>query len=208
MVSEGLTVNHIAVKYGQNLVVDDFSLTLAPGEIIALLGPSGSGKSTILRAIAGLEPLVAGSIAWDGVDVTHVPTHKRGFVLMFQDGQLFPHLDVAGNVAYGINSLPGPTRDARVAELLELVGLADYGKRPITALSGGEAQRVALARSLAPVPKVLLLDEPLSSLDTELRGRLAAEIRTMIRARDTAAIYVTHDTSEADAVADRVVLLQ
>jgi thiamine transport system ATP-binding protein len=205
--AQGLVVSHISVKYDRDLVVNDVSLTLAPGEIVALLGPSGSGKSTILRAIAGLESLAAGSIAWDGADISDVPTHRRGFVLMFQDGQLFPHLDVAGNVAYGIHQLPQAARRARVQELLDLVGLSDYGKRPITALSGGEAQRVALARSLAPVPKVLLLDEPLSSLDTQLRSRLAGEIRAMMRACNAAALYVTHDQSEADAVADRVIRL-
>ena len=205
--AQGLRVNHLGVKYGQELVVNDVSLTLSPGEIVALLGPSGSGKSTILRAIAGLEPLTSGSIEWDGEDIAGVPTHKRGFVLMFQDGQLFPHLSVGGNIAYGISHLPKALRQARVHKLLDLVGLPGYGKRPITALSGGEAQRVVLARSLAPAPKVLLLDEPLSSLDTELRQRLALEIRTMIHACHAAALYVTHDQSEADAVADRILHL-
>jgi thiamine transport system ATP-binding protein len=207
MTSQGLIVSHLQVKYDRELVVNDVSFTLSPGEIVALWGPSGSGKSTILRAVAGLEPLVSGDIEWDGQDITGIPTHKRGFVLMFQDGQLFPHLTVAGNIAYGINHLPRLARQARVRELLELVGLSDYGNRPITALSGGEAQRVALARSLAPTPKVLLLDEPLSSLDTELRQRLATEIRTMIQACHTAALYVTHDQDEASAVADRILTL-
>jgi thiamine transport system ATP-binding protein len=186
------------------VAVDGVSLEVGPAEVVALLGASGSGKSSLLRAVAGLEPLAAGRIEWDGADLAAVPTHRRGFVMMFQDGQLFPHLSVAGNVAYGIRHLPKPERAARVAELLELVGLPGYGPRPITALSGGQAQRVALARSLAPSPKLLLLDEPLSALDRGLREHLVGVLGDTVRATGTPALYVTHDQDEAFALADRV----
>jgi thiamine transport system ATP-binding protein len=194
-----LEVAGVSVRYGAAVALDQVSFTLADGEVLAVLGASGSGKSTLLRAIAGLEPLAAGSVSWDGADLSGVAVHKRGFGLMFQDGQLFPHLDVAGNVGYGVG------RDAvRVSELLELVGLGGYEKRPVTDLSGGEAQRVALARSLAPRPRLLMLDEPLSSLDRELRERLGADVARILRETRTTAILVTHDRDEAIAMADRI----
>ena len=152
--SGGLRVEGLSVVYpagrGSDPVraVDDVDLTLPRGRILALLGPSGCGKSSLLRAVAGLEEIAAGTIAWDGADVVGVPVHKRGFGLMFQDGQLFPFRDVAGNVAYGLVRLPRARRRERVAEMLELVGLPGYGGRDVTTLSGGQAQRVALARSL------------------------------------------------------------
>jgi thiamine transport system ATP-binding protein len=200
----GLEIERVSVCYGAFTAVDDMSFSVAPGEIFALLGESGSGKSSLLRGIAGLEPLASGAICWNGTDLVHTPTHLRGFVLMFQDGQLFPHLDVAGNSAYGINQLTRRERETRTAELLALVGLEGYGKRRITELSGGQAQRVALARSLAPRPRMLLLDEPLSSLDKGLRERLVGELATIIRDSGIATIYVTHDDSEAFALADRI----
>jgi len=198
-----LAITDLSVRYGPVAAVDGVSFTVAPGEIVAILGPSGSGKSSLLRAIAGLEN-AGGDITWDGVSVMDTPAHKRGFVVMFQDGQLFPHQSVAGNVAYGIAQLPRPARDQRVAELLGIVGLDGYGPRPITALSGGQAQRVALARSLAPNPRLLLLDEPLSSLDRALREHLVGVLGTTLRATKTTALYVTHDQDEAYAVADRI----
>src|SRR5690606_29278607 len=134
--------------------VGGVSFTVARGEVIALTGPSGSGKSTLLRAIAGLEPLAGGSVRWAGHDLAGVPPHRRGFVLMFQDGQLFAHMNVAANVGYGLARLPRAEREARVAELLDLVGLSGFGSRAVTELSGGERQRVALARSLAPRPRL------------------------------------------------------
>jgi thiamine transport system ATP-binding protein len=200
-----LVARDLTVNYEEGVALADFSLSVAQGEIVAVLGPSGSGKSTLLRAIAGLEPLVSGRIFFAGEDVTNVPTHQRGFVLMFQDGQLFPHLSVAANVGYGLFKWPPPKRAARVAELLAIVGLPDYGDRPITALSGGEAQRVALARSLAPNPRLLLLDEPLSALDADLRTALADFIRTTLKETATPALYVTHDHTEAACVADRII---
>ncbi len=187
--------------------VDRVALDVAAGEVVALLGPSGCGKSSLLRAVAGLEPLAAGRMTWDGRDLAPVPVHRRGFGLMFQEGQLFPHREVAGNVAFGLQ-MAGRRDRARVDELLELVGLAGYGARQVATLSGGEQQRVALARALAPEPALLLLDEPLSALDRDLRERLSVEIAEILRAAGTTAIYVTHDHDEAFTVADRVALMR
>lgn len=213
----GLAVRDVVVHYRDDdgsvaTAVDGLSLDVAPGEVVALLGPSGSGKSTLLRAVAGLEPLSAGRVLWDGVDLAGVPTHRRGFGLVFQDGQLFPHRDVAGNVAFGLRMAGGPWRDpaarrARVAELLDVVGLAGFERRDVASLSGGERQRVALARSLAPRPRLLLLDEPLSALDRALRERLAGEVRDALVATGTTALFVTHDHDEAFAVADRIAVM-
>ena len=200
----GLEVVDLTVRYGRRTAVDAVSFSVAPGEIVAVLGPSGSGKSSLLGGIAGLQPLAGGSVRWDGEDVTDVPAHRRGFVVMFQDGQLFPHLNVARNIGYGLAGRPRAERNARVAELLDLVGLAGYGDRPTSALSGGEAQRVALARSLAPRPRLILLDEPLSSLDRALREHLVGVLAASLRATGTTALHVTHDQDEAFALADRV----
>jgi len=205
MAVDGLRLDAVTVRFGDVTAVDSVTLELPRGEVFALLGPSGSGKSSLLRAIAGLEPCT-GRILWDGESVTHVPPHKRGFALMFQDGQLFPHLDVAGNVGYPLR-ISGARDPQRVTELLELVGLAGFERRRVTDLSGGEQQRVALARSLAASPRVLLLDEPLSSLDRELRERLARELRLILRAAGATAILVTHDHDEAGVIADRIGIL-
>lgn len=207
---DGLRVAGAVVTYGSTTAVAGVDLRVRRGEVVALLGPSGCGKSSLLRAVAGLEPLTAGELTWDGADMTPVPVHRRGFGLMFQDGQLFPHRDVAGNVAYGLQ-MAGMARSQqrdRVAELLDLVGLAEFASRPITALSGGEQQRVALARALAPRPRLLLLDEPLSALDRALREHLATELHDILRAAGTTALYVTHDHDEAFTVADRVALMR
>lgn len=203
----GLAIRDAVVRYGPTVAVDGVSLDVAPGEVVALLGASGSGKSSLLRAVAGLEPLAAGSVRWDGVDLTGVPVHRRGVAMMFQDGQLFPHLSVAGNVGYALAGRERGERDRRVAELLDLVGLDGYGRRPVTALSGGEAQRVALARSLAAAPRLLMLDEPLSALDTGLREHLLGVLDATLQATGTPALYVTHDQDEAFAIADRVAVL-
>ena len=209
----GLAVRDVVVHYRDDdgavaTAVAGVNLDVGPGEVVALLGPSGSGKSSLLRAVAGLDPVAAGTISWDGADLAGTPVHRRGFGMMFQDGQLFPHRDVAGNVAYGIETVLGrEERRARVAELLELVGLAGFAGRDVASLSGGERQRVALARSLAPRPRLLLLDEPLSALDRALRERLAAHVREVLTATRTPAIFVTHDHDEAFAVADRIAVM-
>lgn len=204
---EGLLVDRVAVSYDASVpVVREASFSVREHEVIALLGPSGCGKSTLLRAIAGLEPLTHGAVCWNGESLERTPAHRRGFGLVFQDGQLFVHRSVAENIAYGlrVQRMPKQHRDARVAELLELVGLPDYGGRSVTELSGGERQRVALARALAPQPRLLLLDEPLSALDRALRERLADDLASVLRETGTTAILVTHDEGEAQTIADRV----
>ncbi len=198
-----------AVRAQERLLtaVDRVSLEVAPGEIVALLGPSGSGKSSLLRAIAGLEPLASGRITWDGSDLARVPVHRRNFGLMFQEPALFPNIDVGANVAYGLHRLPRDRREAVVEEVLDLVGLPGFAGRKVTELSGGQAQRVALARSLAPRPRLMLLDEPLSALDRGLRERLVDVLGEVLRATGTPAVHVTHDQDEAFALADRVAVL-
>lgn len=203
-----LTLENLSVSYDGVPAVVDASLTLEDGHVLAVLGPSGSGKSTLLRAIAGLEAPAAGRICWDGADLAGVPTHKRGFALMFQDGQLFNHLTVARNVGYALRLRRTPHAAERVRELLELVGLEGYAERLPATLSGGERQRVALARSLAVQPRLLLLDEPLSALDTGLRERLATDLRDILRAAGTTALMVTHDHEEAFTVADRMAVMR
>ena len=206
--SAGLSVRGLAVTYGDLCAVDGVDLEVAAGEVVALLGASGSGKSSLLRAVAGLEDVAAGEVAWDGRSMVRVPVHKRGFGLMFQDGQLFEHRDVGSNIAYGLTGLPRAQRGERVREMLELVGLPGFERRRVTTLSGGQAQRVALARALAPAPRLLLLDEPLSALDRALREQLATDVRTILRQGGTTALYVTHDQDEAMTVADRVGVME
>ena len=204
-----LSVRGLTVRFGARAVLDGVDLDVDTGEIVALLGPSGSGKSTLLRVVAGLLAPDAGRVAIDGVDVTHTAAHRRGVGMVFQDEQLFPHRTVAANVGFGLRMQRVAKPDAirRVAELLSLVGLDGYGDRKVTTLSGGEAKRVAVARSLAPRPRVLLLDEPLTGLDTELHDRLVADLGTILRAAGTTAVHVTHDRGEAGDIADRVVQL-
>ena len=208
--AQGLEVRHATVRFDEMVAVDDVDLSVGSGHVLAVLGPSGCGKSTLLRVIAGLEELDTGTVSFDGRDLAGVPTHKRGFALMFQDGQLFPHQSVAGNVGYALRlrGRPGPEQRARVDELLGLVGLPGYGDRMPATLSGGERQRVALARALAVRPRLLLLDEPLSALDRGLRERLAADLRGILAAAGTTAILVTHDQEEAFAVADRMAVMR
>jgi len=205
-----LRLDGVTVRFDGTPAVDGVDLTLPEGHVLAVLGPSGCGKSTLLRAVAGLETLDAGSVSYDGRDLAGVPTHRRGFALMFQDGQLFPHQSVAENVGYPLR-LRRTSRSelrARVAELLDLVGLPGFGDRSPTSLSGGERQRVALARALAVEPRLLLLDEPLSALDRGLRERLARDLRDILVAAGTTALLVTHDQEEAFAVADRMALMR
>ena len=205
-----LELRDASVRYGHTLAVDDVTLDLPAGQVLAVLGPSGCGKSTLLRAVAGLEPLSHGTIRAEGQDLARVPTHRRGFALMFQDGQLFAHLTVARNVAYALKlrRTPSSRTAARVRELLELVGLSGYDDRLPATLSGGERQRVALARALAVEPRLLLLDEPLSALDATLRVRLAGELREIFRLAGMTALLVTHDHEEAFALADRLAVMR
>jgi thiamine transport system ATP-binding protein len=205
----GLRIEGVRVRFGATTAVDGVTLAVAPGEVVALLGPSGCGKSTLLRVVAGLEPPAQGRVSWDGKDLTRVPVHRRGFGLMFQEGQLFEHRDVGGNVAFGLRmaGVGRADRLARVTELLELVGLPGTSGRAVSTLSGGEQQRVALARALAPAPRLLLLDEPLSSLDRSWRERLTGELADILHATGTTAVYVTHDHDEAFTIADRVAVM-
>ena len=209
-----LRLRDVTVRYGDavavDAAVDRVSLDLAPGQVLAVLGPSGCGKSTLLRAVAGLEPLSSGSISFDGTDLAGTPTHRRGFALMFQDGQLFAHLTVARNVAYALRLRRTPSAQVavRVQELLGLVGLSGFGDRLPGTLSGGERQRVALARALAVDPRLILLDEPLSALDATLRERLAGDLREILHAAGTTALLVTHDHEEAFALADRLAVMR
>jgi thiamine transport system ATP-binding protein len=204
-----LEVEDVVVRFDGRAVLDGVSLTVGTGEIVALLGPSGSGKSTLLRVIAGLHEPDGGRVCWDGEDLTGVPPHRRGIGMVFQDLQLFPHKDVGANVAFGLR-MQGIATDAareRVARLLDLVGLPGFQSRRVGTLSGGEAQRVALARSLAPEPRVLLLDEPLGALDRDLHDRLALDVRSLLRRVGITAVHVTHDEDEARTIGDRLVVL-
>ncbi|MFD4371705.1 ABC transporter ATP-binding protein [Streptomyces sp. NPDC058486] len=205
-----LTLEGATVRFGARAVLDAVDLEVAEHEIVCVLGPSGSGKSTLLRAVAGLQALDEGRVLLAGADQAGVPVHRRGVGLMFQDHQLFPQKDVAGNVAFGprMHGMPKDERVARVEELLDLVGLPGAGRRPVAVLSGGEQQRVALARALAPRPRLLMLDEPLGQLDRGLRERLVVELRQLFGRLGTTVLAVTHDQGEAFALADRVVVMR
>jgi ABC-type Fe3+/spermidine/putrescine transport system ATPase subunit len=205
----GLEALAVHKSYAETPALRGVSFEVAVGEVVAVLGPSGCGKSTLLAVIAGLEAPDQGEVRWDGHSLEGVPPHRRNFGLMFQDYALFPHMNVFDNVAFGLrmDGRPPERVDARVEEVLELVGLAALARRDISTLSGGESQRTALARSLAPEPRLLMLDEPLGSLDRTLRERLMLELRAILSRVGQTAIYVTHDQEEAFAIADRVVLL-
>ncbi len=204
-----LEIQDLVVRYGDVEAVAGLSIDVADDETLALLGPSGCGKSTLLRAIAGLEAMASGVVRLDGVDLARLAPHERGVGMMFQQPALFPHRDVAANIEFGLRmaGMEVSGRRRRVTELLELVGLVGYESRDVMTLSGGEAQRVALARSLAPSPSVLLLDEPFGSLDRALRDRLVDELPDLLRAAGIAAIHVTHDHAEAFGVGDRVAVM-
>ena len=204
-----LQVRGASVRFGPTAAVDDVDLAVDAGEVLAILGPSGSGKSTLLRAVAGLQPLAAGDVELHGRSLRGVPPHQRGIGLMFQQHALFPHRDVAGNIGFGprMAGWDGPAVASRVEELLEVVGLAGFGRRAVSTLSGGEQQRVALARALAPNPSLLLLDEPLGALDRPLRDRLVGELRAIFGRLGQTVVAVTHDHQEALRLADRVAVM-
>jgi len=194
--------------HGVNVVVESLTLALAHGHIGCLLGSSGCGKTTVLRAVAGFEPLLAGTIRLDGTVLStasaQTPPERRRVGMMFQDYALFPHLSVMDNVGFGLRALKNPARSERVMEMLGVVGLTDSGEAYPHELSGGQQQRVALARALAPAPDLLLLDEPFSNLDVDTRERLAFELRDILKTTGHTALLVTHNQAEAFAIADRI----
>jgi iron(III) transport system ATP-binding protein len=202
-----LSVSGVTRRIGGRDVVDQVSFDVADGELVAIVGPSGCGKSTLLRAIAGLDPVTAGRVVLDGRDVTALPPEKRRIGLVFQDHALFPHRRVDQNIAFGLTNLDRAGRARRVDELLELVRLPGVGKRYPHELSGGEQQRIALARALAPAPAVVLLDEPFASLDPSLRDEVRTDVIEALRHRNAAAVLVTHDREEALALGDRVAVM-
>jgi ABC-type Fe3+/spermidine/putrescine transport system ATPase subunit len=197
----------ITVRFGAVEALAGVDLEIASGEIFVLLGGSGSGKTTLLRCAGGFVTPSAGTITLDGRDITLLPPHARPVNTMFQSYALFPHMSVAGNIAFGLRGMAAPARRARVGEMLDLVRLPGYERRRITELSGGQQQRVALARSLAPRPGLLLLDEPFSALDRALRDATRAEFLALLRRLGTTAILVTHDQDEALTSADRLGVL-
>jgi putative spermidine/putrescine transport system ATP-binding protein len=204
-----VTLTNVSKHFGSTIAVDDLSLAVADGELITLLGPSGCGKTTSLRMVAGLVEPTAGRVHFDDEDVTWLPPRKRNIGFVFQTPALFPHLNVSDNVGFGL-SVKGQKKEAireRVAQMLALVGLSDYGARLPAQMSGGQQQRVALARVLATDPRVLLFDEPLSALDRNLRDNLKYAILDLQRKTRKTAIYVTHDQSEAFAISDRIVVM-
>lgn len=198
-----LEVSHLSVAYDSTTIIEDMSFVVASGETLAITGPSGVGKSTVLHAICGLIRIREGSIMIDTVDVTDLPTHKRGIGLVSQSGDLFPTMTVFDNVQFGLQmaGTAKKLRIERVTELLAMVGLSDLGHRNVASLSGGESRRVALARALAPSPRVLLLDEPLTGLDPDTHHALMHDVIQALRDTKTTAILVTHDTEEALAMA-------
>jgi ABC-type Fe3+/spermidine/putrescine transport system ATPase subunit len=204
-----LTVVGLHKSFGATRALNGVSFDVADGEIVAVLGPSGCGKSTLLSLIAGLELPDEGDVLWDGVSLRFTPPHRRGFGLMFQDFALFPHLTVFDNVAFGLRMLHWEAAHIReeVRRALEMVGLPGFEKRDVNTLSGGEQQRVALARSLAPRPRLLMLDEPLGSLDRALRERLIVDLQEILLRMRQTALYVTHDQEEAFTLANRVVVM-
>ena len=204
-----LEVARLSKSFGDERAVDRVSFAAEHGEILCLLGPSGCGKTTLLRLIAGVEDADDGTVVFDGESLEGMPPQQRGFGLMFQDLALFPHMDVFGNVAFGLRMLHVPRESVRekVHELLSLVDLEEHSQRRVHELSGGERQRVALARSLAPAPRVLMLDEPLGALDRALRDSLQSQVRAILKEVGVTSIYVTHDRDEAFAMADRLLLM-
>ncbi|MEY3071582.1 MAG: hypothetical protein RL473_1689 [Actinomycetota bacterium] len=199
-----LVIDNISFSYGDRNILRSFTLQVPTGSTTAVVGPSGSGKSTLLRIIAGLLTPTTGTIILNSQDISHVPTHLRSVGMVFQDNQLFPHLNVYDNVAFGLRMSKVDKRviAERCQELLDLVGLTEAAKQSVSTLSGGEAKRVALARALAPSPQVLLLDEPLTGLDNQLHDRLAQDLQRILHATSTTALLVTHLIPEAEVISD------
>ena len=200
----------VTKEFDGSLALAGVSLSVHRGEILGVLGPSGSGKSTLLRVTAGLERVTAGRILVEGADLSGIPPHRRGFGLMFQDYSLFPHLDVRSNIAFGLkmSRWSRDRRESRTAEMLRLVHMEGFGHRDVLSLSGGEQQRVALARSLAPGPRLLMLDEPLGALDSALKSMLLSDLAEILRGVGVTVLYVTHDHEEAMTIAGRVAVLR
>ncbi|HEY2629017.1 MAG TPA: putative 2-aminoethylphosphonate ABC transporter ATP-binding protein [Usitatibacter sp.] len=207
--SEFLELRDIRKEFGTFTALKGVSLAVHPGELICFLGPSGCGKTTLLRIIAGLEVQSSGTVIQAGKDISRLPPMRRDYGIVFQSYALFPNLSIAENVAYGLvnRRVPRAQRDARVTELLALVGLPDSGKKFPAQLSGGQQQRIAIARAIATSPGLLLLDEPLSALDARVRVRLRGEIRTLQQRLGITTILVTHDQEEAMSMADRIVVM-
>ena len=207
--TDKLQVVNIEKEYEGSPLLKGISLDVSTGEVLCLLGRSGSGKSTLLRIIAGIETAESGQVLWNGEDMCNVPTHLRRFGMMFQDYALFPHLNVRGNIAFGLRmqGMAQDEIDSKVDEALKRVNLVGFAERSVTDLSGGEQQRVALARALAPSPRLLMLDEPLAALDRALRAQLQEELHEVLHQSNIPAIYVTHDQDEAFALGDRLALL-
>ncbi|MET9360885.1 ABC transporter ATP-binding protein [Streptomyces sp. NPDC006632] len=205
-----LTIRGLRRAFGSAVALDGLDLDVAPGELLALLGPSGCGKTTALRVLAGFERPDAGEVLLDGEDIVPVPANRRDTGMVFQSYSLFPHLNAADNVAFGMRmrKVAAPQRRARAAELLDLVGLPEHGGRFPHQLSGGQQQRVALARALALRPRLLLLDEPLSALDAKVRVQLREEIRRLQRELGITTVFVTHDQEEALSMADKVAVMR
>lgn len=203
-----LTVQHLSIQFDNKPILNDVNFSLNTGEIACLLGASGCGKTTILRCLAGFETPKSGTITLDDQTLfsnsTNTPVHQRQIGMVFQDYALFPHLAVAQNVGFGLNALNKAQKNARIDELLTLIGLSEYKDRYPHELSGGQQQRVALVRALAPRPKLILLDEPFSNLDVELRTSLSKEVRKLLKSQNVSAILVTHDQAEAFAMADTI----
>lgn len=202
-----LDVADLRAQRGESEVLRGVSLHVLRGERVAVHGPSGCGKTTLLLAVAGLVPVTSGRVTLNGVDVTRVPTHQRGVGMVFQDDQLFPHFDVADNVGYSLRvaGVSKRQREIQVNEWLRRVGLDGFGARSVDGLSGGEAKRVALARTLAASPSVVLLDEPLTGLDDALHERLLGDLRALFDELQTTVVMVSHDRAEASALAHRSV---
>ena len=202
-----LALTDITINYEGRTILDNASLSVAPGEIVSLVGPSGSGKTTLLKVIAGLEQPSQGTVIIDNKLMTGIPTHKRDVGLVFQDNQLFPHLSVFDNIAYSlrIKRVSKALQIEKVNEMLSLIGMENLAHRDVGQLSGGEAKRIAVARALVADPFILLLDEPLTGLDTELHDRLLDDMGALLRARQTTVVHVTHDHNEAARLSDRVV---